>query len=52
MDGKIEQNVCTKFRVKLGRSATKTLEMLCEAFGDHSSSQTAGFERHSRFKAG
>jgi hypothetical protein len=25
--------------------------MLCEAFGDHSLSQRAVFERHSRFKA-
>jgi transposase len=38
--------------VKLGKSATETLEMLCEAFGEHSLSQTAVFEWHSRFKAG
>jgi hypothetical protein len=31
MDGKIEQRVCIKFCVKLGKSAIKTLEMLCEA---------------------
>jgi hypothetical protein len=30
MDGKIEQHVCIKFWVKLGQSATGTLEMLCE----------------------
>jgi hypothetical protein len=36
MDGKIEQHVCIKFCVKLGNSATKTHEMLCEAFGEHS----------------
>jgi hypothetical protein len=36
MDGKIEQCVCIKFCVKLGKSATETLEMLCEAFGEHS----------------
>jgi hypothetical protein len=30
--------------MKLGKSTTKTLEMLYEAFGKHSLSQTAGFE--------
>jgi hypothetical protein len=30
MDGKIEQSVCIKLCVKLGKSATETLEMLCE----------------------
>jgi hypothetical protein len=29
--------------MKLGKSATETLEMLCEAFGEHSLSQTAVF---------
>jgi hypothetical protein len=28
MDGKIEQLACIKFCAKLGKSATKTLEML------------------------
>jgi hypothetical protein len=51
-DGKIEQRVCIKFRVKLGRSTTETLEMLHEAFGEHSLSQTEVFEWHSCFKAG
>jgi hypothetical protein len=46
MDGKIEQRVC----VKLGKSTTRTLEMLREAFGEHSVSRTAVFEWHSRFK--
>jgi hypothetical protein len=41
MDGKIEQYFCTKFCMKLGKSATETLEMLREAFGEHSLSQTA-----------
>jgi hypothetical protein len=40
MDGKIEQRVCIKFCVKLGKSATKTSEMLHDAFGEHSLSQT------------
>jgi hypothetical protein len=38
--------------VKLGKSATETLEMLRETFGKHSLSQKAVFEWHSRFKAG
>jgi hypothetical protein len=36
--------------VKLDKSATKTLEMLREVFGEHSSSRTAVFEWHSCFK--
>jgi transposase len=52
MDGKIEQCICIKFCVKLHKSATKTLEMLREAFGEHSLSQTGVSEWHSRFKAG
>jgi hypothetical protein len=51
MDSKIEQRVCIKFCVKLGKSATKTLKMLCEAFGEHYLSRTTVFEWHSRFKA-
>jgi hypothetical protein len=41
MNGKTEQRVCIKFCVKLGKSATETLEMLCEAFAEHSLSRTA-----------
>jgi hypothetical protein len=52
MDGKIEQCVCIKFCEKLGESATETLEMLCEASGEHYLSQIAVFECHSCFKAG
>jgi hypothetical protein len=44
MDGKIEQCVCIKFFVKNGKTATQTLEMLHEAFGEHSLSWTAVFE--------
>jgi hypothetical protein len=33
MDGKTEQSVCIKFHMKLSKTATKTLEVLCEAFG-------------------
>jgi hypothetical protein len=38
--------------MKLGKSATEALEMLHEAFGEHSLSQTAVFEWHSHFTAG
>jgi hypothetical protein len=51
MDGKIKQRVCIKFCMKLGKSATETLEMLHEAFGEHSLSRAVVFEWHSRFKA-
>jgi hypothetical protein len=52
MDSKNVKRVCIKFCVKLGKSATKTPEMLREAFGEHSLSRTAVFQWHSRFKAG
>jgi hypothetical protein len=51
MDGKIEQRVCIKFCVKLGKSTTEALEMLHEDFGEHSLRWTAVFEWHSFFKA-
>jgi hypothetical protein len=41
MDGKIEQRVCIRFCVKIGKSANETLKMLHETFGEHSLSQTA-----------
>jgi hypothetical protein len=52
MDGEIEQRVCIKFCIELGKSATDTLEMPHEAFGEHSLSRTEVFEWHSHFKAG
>jgi hypothetical protein len=39
MDGKVGQCVCMKFCMKLSKSATKTLEILSEAFGKHSLSR-------------
>jgi hypothetical protein len=36
----------------LVKSATETLEMLREAFGEHSLSKTSVFELHSHFKVG
>jgi hypothetical protein len=44
MDGKIKQSACIKFCMKLGKSATETTEMIREAFGEHSLSQTVVFE--------
>jgi hypothetical protein len=41
---KTEQYVCIKSCVKLSKSATETPEMLHEAFGEDSLSQTAVFE--------
>jgi hypothetical protein len=46
MDGKIEHRVCIKSCMKLGKSATETLEMVRVAFGEHSLSCTAVFEWH------
>jgi hypothetical protein len=51
MDGKIEQCVCNKYCEKLGQSTTESLEVLCEAFGEHSLNWTAVFQWHSHFKA-
>jgi hypothetical protein len=51
-DAKIEECICIQFSVKLGKSAIETPEMLCEAIGEHSLSQTLVSEWHSSFKAG
>jgi hypothetical protein len=52
MDDKFEQRVSIRFCVKLSKFAAKTLEMLHEAFVEHSLSRTSVFELHSHFKAG
>jgi hypothetical protein len=52
MNGKIKQRVCAKCCMKLGKSATETLEMFREAFAQHSLRRTEVSEWHSRFKAG
>jgi hypothetical protein len=51
MDGKTEQYVYNTFCVKLRKSATETLEMLREAFGEYSLSPTVVFEWHSCYMA-
>jgi hypothetical protein len=52
MNGKIKQRIYIRFCVKLGKSTAETLEMLGEAFGEHSLSRTGVFEWHSHFKGG
>jgi hypothetical protein len=39
-----------KFCMKLGKSVTQALEMLCAAFGEHSLSRTVVSEWHSCLK--
>jgi hypothetical protein len=43
MDGKVKECVCIKFCMELVKSTAKTLEMLREAFGEHSLCLTAVF---------
>jgi hypothetical protein len=51
LDGNIKQRVCTKFCMKLSKSATETFKMLRGASGEHSLSWTVVFEWHSGFEA-
>ena len=52
MDQRKEQRVCIRFCANLGKSATETLEMIQQGFGDQSLSRTQVFQWHARFKAG
>jgi len=52
MDSFHEQRVCIKFCHKLGKSASETLEMLQQAYGDDAMGRSATFEWYSRFKNG
>ena len=52
MDQRKEQRVCIKFCASLGKSATETLEMIQQGFGDQSLSRTQVFQWHARFKTG
>jgi len=52
MDQRKEQRVCIKFCASLGKSATKTLAIIQQAFGDQSLSRARMFQRHARFKTG
>ena len=48
----IEQRINIKFCVKLGKTVTKTLKMLRDAYGDSSMSRTRVFEWHKQFVEG
>jgi len=52
MDQRKEQRVCIKFCANLGKSATETLKMIQQGFGDQSLSRTQVFQCHARFKTG
>jgi hypothetical protein len=52
MDGKIERRICVKFYLKLGKSATETLEILPNAFREHSLRWRVVSDWHSGFRAG
>jgi hypothetical protein len=47
-----EQRICVKFCFKLGKTASKTYEMLRTAFGDSAMGRTPTFEWFCRFKHG
>jgi len=51
MDQRKEQRVFIRFCVNLGKSATETLELIQQVFGDQSLSRTQMFKWHARFKA-
>jgi len=52
MDQRKEQRVCIKFCANLGKSATDTLTMIQQVFGDQSLSCAQVFQWHARFKTG
>jgi hypothetical protein len=51
-DDKIERRVYIRFCLNLRKSATRTLVILRDAFGERSLSWTTVFEWHSHFKVG
>jgi len=52
MDQRKEQRVCIKFCAKLGKSATETLKMIQQGFGDQSLSRTQMFQWQGRISVG
>jgi hypothetical protein len=51
-DVQFEQLINIKFCVKLGKTATETLQHLCDAYGDETLSQARMFEWQRRFVLG
>ena len=47
-----EQRVCMKFCLKLGKTFTKTFQMLQQAYGEDCLSRTRCYERYQCFKVG
>ena len=52
MDQRNEQRVCIKLCAKLGKSATETLKMIQQSFGNQSLSLTQVFQWYTRLKTG
>jgi hypothetical protein len=52
MDVRVEQRVNIKFCVKLGKTATETLQLLRDAYGDEALSRARVFGWHRRFVLG
>ena len=48
----LDQRVNLKFLVKLGKTATESLEMLKQVYGDEALSQACVFDWHKCFKEG
>ena len=48
----LEQRINLKFLVKLGKTATESLEMLKQVYGDEALSRARVFDWHKRFKEG
>nr|CAH7720081.1 unnamed protein product [Callosobruchus chinensis] len=52
MEKNLEQRYAIKFCVKLGKTATETLGMLKDAYGDAAMSRSTVFEWHKLFREG
>jgi hypothetical protein len=52
MDVQVEQRVYIRFCVKMGKTATETLQLLRDAYGDEALSRARVFEWHRRFVSG
>jgi len=52
LDKKIEQRINIKFLVKLKKTATETLNLLREAYGEDALSKSRVFDWHKRFSEG